>query len=176
MSYLCGQMFQNMKANTLTKQLDEAINTFALDVERKQNLKTNIVNLTYQKFFSLKYLIVLAIRDGIPFNLFNMIKQVTPFTDDDWTAFLGLSAKSLQRYKLQRDFRFKPIHTEKIIEVAEVTNFGISVFDTLDKFKLWLNTPNFALGSSKPIEMIKNSYGKELVMAELTRIDHGIFV
>ncbi len=165
-----------MKANTLTKELDEAINTFALDVERKQNLKTNIVNLTYQKFFSLKYLIVLSIRDGIPFNLFNMIKQVTPFTDDDWTAFLGLSAKSLQRYKSQPNFRFKPIHTEKIIEVAEVTNFGINVFDTLEKFKLWLNTPNFALGSSKPIEMIKNSYGKELVMAELTRIDHGIFV
>jgi uncharacterized protein (DUF2384 family) len=39
---------------------------------------------------------------------------------------------------------------------------------------MWLETPNFALGNQKPFELLKDSYGKEMVMGELTRIDHGI--
>ncbi len=68
------------------------------------------------------------------------------------------------------------IHTEKIIELAEVTNFGKKVFDSNEQFYLWLNTPSFALGNLKPAKLLKDSYGKELVMAELNRIEQGIFV
>ena len=60
--------------------------------------------------------------------------------------------------------------------MAEVTQLGLRVFGDNDKFKLWLDTPNFALGQMKPIELLKDSYGKELVIGELTRIQYGIFV
>jgi putative toxin-antitoxin system antitoxin component (TIGR02293 family) len=88
---------------------------------------------------------------------------------------LNLSKKTLQRHRNEDDFFFKPIHTEKIIELAEVTNFGKEVFDSEEQFYLWLNTPSFALSNLKPAELLKDSYGKELVMSELNRIDHGIF-
>jgi uncharacterized protein (DUF2384 family) len=58
--------------------------------------------------------------------------------------------------------------------MAEVTQAGLEVFDNLNTLKLWLNTPNFALGSLLPIELLKDSYGKDLVLAELIRINHGI--
>jgi uncharacterized protein (DUF2384 family) len=32
------------------------------------------------------------------------------------------------------------------------------------------------MGDLKPAELLKDSYGKEMVMAELNRIEHGIFV
>jgi len=35
--------------------------------------------------------------------------------------------------------------------------------------------PNFALGNTRPIDLLKDSYGKEMVVAELTRVAHGIF-
>jgi len=73
-------------------------------------------------------------------------------------------------------YLFKSIHSEKIIEVAEVTKIGLDVFGNMDKFKLWLNTPNFALGRLKPIDLLKDSYGKELVISELISINHGILV
>ena len=57
-----------------------------------------------------------------------------------------------------------------------VTNFGKKVFDTKEQFYLWLTTPSYALGNLKPSELLKDSYGKELVMGELNRIDKGIFV
>jgi putative toxin-antitoxin system antitoxin component (TIGR02293 family) len=60
--------------------------------------------------------------------------------------------------------------------MAEVTNIGKEVFGGTDKFRLWLDTPNFALGNMKPIELLKDSYGKEMVVAELTRINHGILL
>jgi putative toxin-antitoxin system antitoxin component (TIGR02293 family) len=121
-------------------------------------------------------LIVKAIGRGIPFKIFNQIKAFTPFTDVDWSEYLDLSLKTLQRYRNDKDFYFKPIHTEKIIELAEVTNFGMEVFGSSEKFYSWLNTPSYALSGLKPAELIKNSYGKEMVMAELNRIEYGIFV
>jgi uncharacterized protein (DUF2384 family) len=39
-----------------------------------------------------------------------------------------------------------------------------------------LETPSYALGGMKPMDMLRDSYGKELVMGELTRINHGILV
>jgi putative toxin-antitoxin system antitoxin component (TIGR02293 family) len=107
-------------------------------------------------------------------DLFHTIQACTPFTETDWANFLDISTKSLQRYKVASNFSFKPIHSEKIIEMAEVTQAGLEVFGNLNTLKLWLNTPNFALGSLLPIELLKDSYGKDLVLAELIRINHGI--
>ena len=128
---------------------------------------------TFSDFLSNKMLMVLTIREGIPYSFFNLIQHYTPFSDNDWANFLDISAKSLQRYK-QSSKNFKAIHSEKIIEMAEVTNIGLDVFGNMEKFKLWLDTPNFSLGNLKPMELLKDSYGKEMVIGELTRINYGI--
>jgi len=133
-------------------------------------------NITYEEFLTSKILIIIAIRAGIPYSLFDLIQDYTPFTDQDWAKFLDISTKSLHRYKMTSSYLFKSIHSEKIIEVAEVTKIGLDVFGNMDKFKLWLNTPNFALGRLKPIDLLKDSYGKELVISELISINHGILV
>ena len=129
--------------------------------------------LTFPDFLSDKMLMILVIREGIPYSLFNLIQHQTPFSENDWANFLDISTKSLQRYK-QSSKNFKSIQSEKIIEIAEVTNVGLDVFGDMEKFKLWLDTPNFALGNLKPKELLKDSYGKEMVISELTRINYGI--
>ena len=68
----------------------------------------------------------------------------------------------------------KGTQSEKIIEVAEVTNVGLDVFGDMEKCELWLDTPNFSLGNLKPLELLSDSYGKEMVISELTRINYGI--
>jgi len=132
-------------------------------------------NITYKDFLDDKMLIITAIRAGIPYSLFDLIQSYTPFTETDWANFLDISTKSLHRYKTAPEHYFKPIHSEKIIEMAEVTQTGLNVFGNIDKLRLWLNTPNYALGNLKPIELLKDSYGKEMVISELM-IDHGILV
>lgn len=132
-------------------------------------------NITYSDFLSNKMLLVFVIREGIPYSLFDIIQDYTPFSENDWANLLDLSTKSLQRYR-QSAKHFKPIQSEKIIEMTEVASIGLEVFGSMEKFRLWLDTPNFALGNLKPLDLLTDSYGKEMVIGELTRINHGILV
>lgn len=155
--------------------LDKAIRAYVRKIDKSSGMKIKTEDITYSDFFENKMLIIQSIRNGLPYRLFSKIKAITPFSEDDWAEYLNVSKKTLQRHRNDPDYLFKPIHTEKIIELAEVTNFGKEVFDSVDQFYLWLNTPSFALGNLKPAELLKDSYGKELVMGELNRIDQGIF-
>lgn len=155
------------------QKVDKAISTLLYSESKSVRKVKN--KLTYSEFLSDKMLIIKLIREGVPYSLFSLIKDITPFTEANWAEFLSVSTKTLERYKKNLQ-SFKPIHSEKIIEMAEVTNVGKEVFGDMEKFKLWLDTPNFALGNMKPMELLKDSYGKEMVISELTHINHGILV
>jgi len=158
------------------QQLNEAIATY-IRQPRLQRLNVQIpVDTTFDDILADKFLLVQIIREGIPFSLFDLIKVSTPFTESDWASILDLSSKSLHRYKAENGFNFKPAHTEKILEMAELTKVGLGVFGTMDAFKRWLTTPSFALGGMKPMELLLDSFGKNLVLDELIRVEHGIFV
>ena len=114
----------------LDKEIDSFIRTSKINVSSKQ--------VTYEKFLEDKMLIVVAIRKGIPYSLFDLIQKYTPFSENNWANFLDLSTKSLQRY---------------------VTKVGLDVFGNVEKLKLWLDTTSYALVKLKPIELLKDSYG-----------------
>jgi putative toxin-antitoxin system antitoxin component (TIGR02293 family) len=157
----------------IVERLDEEISNMIKHSGKTKYLATSESEITYSDFLKNKLMIVHIIREGVPYSLFARIQAYTPFSEKDWSVFLDISTKSLQRYK-QSPKKFKPIQSEKIIEMAEVTNVGLDVFGDMAKFKLWLNTPNFALGNLKPIDLLRDSYGKEMVIGELTRINYGI--
>lgn len=155
--------------DTQPDQVNEALSVYA------KNLGKVDFRISFLDFFKDKMLIIKAIKAGLPFKIFTQIKSFVPFSDSDWAEYLDISLKSLQRYRDEEGFRFKSIHSEKILEIAEVTQYGIEVFGSFEKFHRWLDTRSFALQNYKPFELIGDSYGKELVMAELNAIEHGIF-
>lgn len=159
--------------NNITHKLDKEVASIIKRYRIEQNSKASKDEFTFLDFFRDRMLIIRVIREGVPYSFFDLIRRYAPFSENDWANFLDISTKSLQRYK-QTSKQFKPIQSEKIIEMAEVTSVGLDVFGTPVKFKLWLDTPNFALGSLKPIELLKDSYGKEMVIGELARVNHGI--
>lgn len=127
-------------------------------------------------FFQNSFNVNNTIEVGVTFKLFDDIIRLIHFSEQKLADILSLSTKSLQRYRKEKGFRFKPIHSEKLIEIAEVATFGLQVFDSQQQFQNWLDTPSFALGNKKPSELLTNTYGIKLVMEELNRIEHGIFV
>ncbi len=159
--------------NSITPKLDKEISKIIKRSSFDKKFISTTKDITYSDFLSNKMLMIFIIREGVPYSLFSLIQHLTPFTDDNWSDFLGISTKSLQRYK-RTSKSFKSIQSQKIIEMAEVTNVGLDVFGDMEKFKLWLETPNFSLGNLRPLELLKDSYGKELVIGELTRINYGI--
>ncbi len=159
----------------IATRLDKEISSIVKRSGFDKKLISKKGKITYAEFLSDKMLMMLVIRQGVTYPLFNLIQNLTPLTEEDWAKYLDISTKSLQRYK-QTSKSFKPLQSEKIIEMAEVTNMGIDVFGEMGKFRLWLETPNFSLGNLKPMELLKDSYGKELVLGELTRINYGILL
>ncbi len=65
--------------------------------------------------------------------------------------------------------------SERLFEIAEVYAKGFEVFGDEKKFTRWLNKPNMAVGGDIPFSLLDTSYGVQLVLNEITRIDYGIF-
>jgi len=65
--------------------------------------------------------------------------------------------------------------SERLFEIAEVYAKGFEVFGDEKKFTRWLNKSNIALGGEVPFSLLDTSYGVQLVLNEITRIDYGIF-
>jgi putative toxin-antitoxin system antitoxin component (TIGR02293 family) len=114
-----------------------------------------------------------TMRKGIAFNAFNKIAEASPFSLDEWSGFLHLSERTIQRYKKEKK-AFDPIHSEKILEITMLFNKGIAVFGEDMKFNTWLNSNNIALGNIKPKELLDSTFGITLLRDELTRIEHGV--
>ena len=112
-------------------------------------------------------------RKGVAYQLFNSIVGAGSFTMKDWSLFLHISERTLQRYKKEEKL-FEPIHSERILEIAQIQKRGVEIFSNLENFNQWMNTKSIALGGIKPKELLDNSFGILMLNDELTRIEHGI--
>ena len=160
---------------SIDKELSRGLSSIIMESSAPYLSKKKIILHSIRELLDDKLLLSLVIKQGLSYDMYDIIQEHAPFSEADWSEFLGLSIKSLQRYKRERR-AFKPLQSEKILELTEVTYLGLDIFGDLQKFKLWLSTPSFALGSLKPISLLSDSYGKDLVISELVRIDHGVFV
>lgn len=121
-----------------------------------------------------RYDILQAVREGIPYYTFEKYALKSAFTLADWSEFLGLSERSLQRYK-SNNKKFDSIHSDRIIEIVLVLRKGVEVFGDEEKFVTWMNSKILALGGIKPRELLDSSFGIKMLDDELTRIAYGLF-
>jgi len=112
-------------------------------------------------------------RKGLSYEAFIKIAQQTPFSIDDWSSFLHLSERTMQRYKKENK-PFDPIHTEKILEIALLYDKGTDTFGDATNFNLWLETPNIGLGGVKPKSLLDSTFGITMLRNSLVRIENGI--
>lgn len=162
------------KTESKESGVDNLNKVFKLYILHNNLLAGKSFKATFKDYLSDHLLMVEIIRKGIPYTVFAEVEKLYPFTKQDWEKVLDLNTKSIYRYKVQNKF-FKSIHSEKIIELGEIFILGDEVFGDENKFRLWLQTTNFALGNKKPMELLRDSYGQKLVVNELHRIEHGIF-
>jgi len=119
------------------------------------------------------FLLINSIKRGIRFPIFKNIVDKSAFNINEWSGFLHLSERTMQRYKKENK-TFDPIYSEKIFEITMLFNYGKEVFGDEDNFNTWLQTKSVALGGIAPKELLNNTFGIRLVKDELTRIEHGV--
>ncbi len=169
-----GTNVLNMKFSKAYTQISSELNSL-LKQSGSHTQHEDSGSIGLSEFFNSRIYPVYIIKNGIPYSVFELIANLSPFTMQDWSEFLNMSYKSLQRHKAHKS-PFKPAHSERILELTEVMIVGEELFDNTKQFRLWLHTENYALGRLTPMELLSSSYGKELVLGELVRVDAGIFV
>ena len=117
--------------------------------------------------------LIALVRQGIGFAAFDSFANKSPFSLNEWSTFLHLSERTMQRYRNEKR-TFDPLQSEKIIEIALLYNKGVDVFGNTVKLNAWLETDNLALGKIKPKMLLDNSFGINMLKDELTRIEYGI--
>jgi len=113
------------------------------------------------------------VRHGISFSVFSHIVSFSSFTWPDWSSFLHLSERSMQRYKKEQK-AFDPLQSEKIVEISRLYQRGVEVFGSSKKFDAWLVSPVVALDGHTPKSFVDSSCGIQLINDELGRIEHGV--
>lgn len=114
-----------------------------------------------------------AVRNGLQYAFFKNLVKTSPFTIQEWSNYLHLSERTIQRYKKEKK-TFNPLHSQKILEIALLYLKGLDVFVDSQKFNTWLESQNIALGGIKPKDLLDNTFGINMIKDELSRIEHGV--
>ena len=117
--------------------------------------------------------IVEAARKGIEYAAFEKIADQLIFSFQEWSYFLNISFRTLQRYKAENKAFIQP-QSERILQIALLNKRGAEVFGDDKKFHTWLATENLALGNIEPKTLLDSAFGIDLLMDELIRIEHGV--
>ncbi|MEN9523744.1 MAG: hypothetical protein RL065_2121 [Bacteroidota bacterium] len=152
MAYICTTNVSSMKKSKEYKIVENKLST------AEEPAATYLVN---------------ASQHGFYFNSFETLTTKVPFNQSDWSDVLHISERTLQRYKKDKK-KFEPIYAEKILEIVLLFNRGIEVFDDANNFYQWIQVKNISLGNIKPMEIMDNSFGIQMIKDELGRIEHGI--
>lgn len=114
-----------------------------------------------------------ATREGVDYNTFNEFTLKYPLNFSAWSRILNMSERTIQRYKREKK-RFDSIHTEKLLLIMLLFKKGSDVFGDTANFLTWINSKNIALGGVKPLDLLDNSFGINMVKDELIKIEHGV--
>lgn len=120
------------------------------------------------------YQIIGIIQKGLDFKEFNNLFKEYKLPDTTWSKILGISPKTFERYK-KENTKFNPLQSDFIIQISRTFNYGKEIFGEADKFTRWLSNQNQALGGIRPIELLNNPLGNNMVYSLLGRIDFGVY-
>ena len=136
--------------------------------------KTDYYKISFDTITDKDALNLIAItKNGISYGVFTGMMKKTPFSLNEWSDFLNMSLRTMQRY-LKKKKSFDSIYAQRILEINLLYNQGVTLFGSNDKFNTWLDTKSIALGGIKPKQLMDNVFGIDVLKNELGRIEHGI--
>lgn len=110
-----------------------------------------------------------------PYRKFAKIAALVPFTQKEWASILHLSEKTLQRYAKDNK-SFEGIYVDRILQMQELIESGLETFTSAEAFYRWLKRDKPVLGELLTFDSLKNSTGISLIVDQLGRIQHGVYI
>ena len=77
--------------------------------------------------------LVQLVRNGIAYNVFTQLIHKIPFSLQEWSLYLHLSERTMQRYQKESK-KFDVSHSERIMQITMLYNYGVAVFGSKENF------------------------------------------
>lgn len=114
-----------------------------------------------------------AVRKGLPFSAFEAVSKHLEISPQHITTVLGIPPRTVARRKAAR--HLTPQESDRLYRLARAISQAVEVLGTIDKARVWLKTPNRALGGEMPLDLLDTDIGARQVEEVLLRLNYGIF-
>jgi putative toxin-antitoxin system antitoxin component (TIGR02293 family) len=113
------------------------------------------------------------IRKGLPFASFERLSRHLDISALVMGASFGLAKRTIVRRAQEK--KLTPTESERLMRLARVFVQAKRTLGSEEKARRWILKPNRVLGNESPIRLLDTDVGKEAVLEELGRIEHGVF-
>lgn len=117
----------------------------------------------------------LPVTDSFSYKKFEKIAALAPFTQKEWSAMLHLSEKTIHRYARDNSV-FEGIYADRILHIGELIDLGKETFTDVNALYRWLKREKNILGMRLGFDALTSTKGIQLLIEEMGRIQHGIFI
>lgn len=107
--------------------------------------------------------------------LYGQIKPIMEYLGysiQEMADILEVNPSTISRWK-KDDKPIGKMRSKTIYDMDRILSKGIGMFGSEQAFRKWLNTGNYALGDTKPLELLKDPYGIELVENAIEAMSWG---
>jgi putative toxin-antitoxin system antitoxin component (TIGR02293 family) len=132
----------------------------------RPQLKTWPNKTVLELFLADPLIVSKTIDNGLPVEFSDTACHYVSLTKEEWTSILDLSFKTIIRYRNENK-NIPPLTSEKIIQLLEITSLGLEAFGTIENLRRWLITRNTNIKKIKPVDLLKNAWGQELIINQL---------
>ena len=114
------------------------------------------------------------LQAGLPSQVVDGLAEALGWTREKLARTLDLVPRNLARRLAKSELLTTP-ESERMLRVARVLARASEVLEGDAKAKTWIEQGSVALGGETPIGLLRTDIGTEVVLHELTKIDHGMW-
>ncbi len=117
-------------------------------------------------------------RSKVPALSFQDIEPIIEFFEykqQDLAQFLDVNPSTVSRWR-SNDSDIGSLRSKNIFEVDRIVSKGVRIFGSEKNFKEWLGTVNYALGDVRPVDLLKDPYGVDMVDGALEALSWGNYI
>lgn len=117
-------------------------------------------------------------RSRVPALSFQDIEPIIEFFEykqQDLAQFLDVNPSTVSRWR-SNDSEIGSLRSKNIFEVDRIVSKGVRIFGSEKNFKEWLGTVNYALGDVRPVDLLKDPYGVDMVDGALEALSWGNYI
>ncbi len=130
-------------------------------------------NKTMEKIIVGDFDLISLTREGIKKSTLNSLSVHLGISMETMSRLLHTSHRNIQR-KHEEEL-LDTLKTEKVLELAAFAQRGIEVIGNKAGFIEWLHSPLLSLGNKMPVDFLDTSFGIQVVLKILGRLEHGVY-